>query len=94
MLSAGIEPASPPSEGDILSIELRELRTPASQSNVCPRQESNLDHKLRKLAFYPLNYEGSLDVLSQTEHLCDMLTQVGLLLLLVRVLLYICPQVA
>lgn len=25
----------------------------------CPRQESNLDHKLRKLAFYPLNYEGS-----------------------------------
>ena len=24
----------------------------------CPRQESNLHHKLRKLAFYPLNYEG------------------------------------
>src|SRR3989338_6224523 len=24
----------------------------------CPRQESNLDHELRKLAFYPLNYRG------------------------------------
>lgn len=27
---------------------------------LCPRQESNLDRKLRKLAFYPLNYEGNL----------------------------------
>lgn len=27
-------------------------------SNLCPHQESNLDRKLRKLAFYPLNYEG------------------------------------
>lgn len=27
---------------------------------MCPRQESNLHQKLRKLLFYPLNYE-SLD---------------------------------
>ncbi len=26
----------------------------------CPRQESNLHCKLRKLAFYPLNYEGKI----------------------------------
>src|SRR3989344_9215636 len=26
----------------------------------CPRQESNLDHELRKLAFYPLNDEGRI----------------------------------
>ena len=26
---------------------------------LCPHQESNLDRKLRKLAFYPLNYEGN-----------------------------------
>ena len=25
----------------------------------CPRQESNLHYKLRKLVFYPLNYEGN-----------------------------------
>ena len=25
---------------------------------MCPRQDSNLDLKLRKFPFYPLNYEG------------------------------------
>ena len=25
----------------------------------CPRQESNLDRKIRNLAFYPLNYGGA-----------------------------------
>ena len=25
---------------------------------LCPRQDSNLDYQLRKLTFYPLNYEG------------------------------------
>ena len=38
-------------------------RSEANQNSLtfpfwCPREESNLDHKLRKLAFYPLNYEG------------------------------------
>ena len=28
---------------------------------MCPREESNLYHKLRKFAFYPLNYEGRLE---------------------------------
>ena len=27
-----------------------------------PRQESNLDNQLRRLVFYPLNYEGKEDV--------------------------------
>ncbi len=26
--------------------------------DMCPHEDSNLDHKLRKLVFYPLNYEG------------------------------------
>ena len=25
---------------------------------MCPHQESNLDYKIRNLAFYPLNYKG------------------------------------
>ena len=36
-------------------------RSEANLSNLqfpfwCPREESNLDHKIRNLAFYPLNY--------------------------------------
>ena len=49
---------------------------------LCSRQESNLDHKIRNLAFYPLNYGSSCSFVSQTEHLRDVVSEVRLLLLL------------
>lgn len=31
----------------------------------CPHQESNLDHRLRRSVFYPLNYEDmSVDIIT------------------------------
>ena len=69
VLSAGIEPASAPSEGAILSVERRE-QVKISMSSFpfwCPREESNLNYELRKLASYPLNDGGSSECISESE---------------------------
>ena len=34
---------------------------------LCPREESNLDHELRKLASYPLNDGGNDECISESE---------------------------
>ena len=65
VLSAGIEPASAPSEGAILSVERREQYLDTILHFVwCSRQESNLYCQLRKLVSYPLNDES--EVMSPT----------------------------
>ena len=46
------------------------------------REESNLNHKLRKLAFYPLNYGSSRYFVSQTEHIGEVGANVCVLFLL------------
>lgn len=45
---------------------------------ICPRQESNLDHEFRKLAFYPLNYEDNdrPEGRSQTQYHETLKTQI------------------
>lgn len=36
-------------------------------TRLCPHQESNLDRRYRKPAFYPLNYEGVARIITQID---------------------------
>lgn len=35
------------------------IKMPPRDLNLCPREDSNSDYNLRKVAFYPLNYKGA-----------------------------------
>ena len=39
-------------------------------ANLCPHQESNLDHELRRLVFYPLNYGSERSEYGSQSNLC------------------------